>query len=383
MRVIVLDEHERKDATRINKHILYLLQNHVEVFHLHFNLYDSSVNSGYFSEFGEKGYRINYLMGTYSFVKRLIFNRFTLTYLHYYFACKKSINLLHFDKNSPCIIHIHDPGLLFPAMLLKKRILKKAKIVYDRHEVFEQPKNFSRLPRFNEIIPKHHIDGVISVSDLYYKNIHLFFPRAKIVTVPNWPRLNDYNRENIEQKIESFSLKSEINFIYTGSLSFHNDRDVKLLLKIGNELMDKNPRVNLFIAGYSSWGYDHELMQMMTPLQEKFNGRFHYLGSLPWLEVPQYLEKAHIGFHLIIPDCPNWGTKGSFNKVFEYINCGVIPIIKDDIDFSQELSQCSLIFNRESKDREIIDKIQFLIDSPDIFKMMMKKAIVIGERFSL
>jgi len=193
--------------------------------------------------------------------------------------------------------------------------------------------------------------------------------------------LNDYNREYIKQKIESFSSKSEINLIYIGSLSFRYDRDVKLLLKIGYEIMDKNPLVNFFIAGYP-WGYNDELIQMMAPLREKFKGRFHYLGILPWNEVPRYLVKANIGFHLIKPDSTNWGTKGSFNKVFEYINCGIIPVIKDEIDLSQELAPCSLIFNRNSKDKEIIDKIQFLIDSPDIFKMMMKKAVVIGERFS-
>ena len=58
MQVIVLDKHLMGDG-RIERHIKYLLSQISPVIRIHFNRSELALSPGPFSQFGEKGYRIN------------------------------------------------------------------------------------------------------------------------------------------------------------------------------------------------------------------------------------------------------------------------------------------------------------------------------------
>jgi hypothetical protein len=135
MNVLLLESHRKEDG-RIERHIKYLLNNNINVYHLHYNLFDEPLMPGPFSYCGEKGFRINFdsnLRGKFRSVHYLIYS------LRHKIAqdgikCLESLNI---NLNDPMIIHVHDPILLPLASNLIKRRFNNSKIVYDRHEVFE------------------------------------------------------------------------------------------------------------------------------------------------------------------------------------------------------------------------------------------------------
>lgn len=74
--------------------------------------------------------------------------------------------------------------------------------------------------------------------------------------------------------------------------------------------------------------------------------------------------------------------KCSPNKIFEYLICGVIPIIRADIDYVEELGSTSLVFDRSVPEDEIIEAITSLIQDPDRCRQMMNEACELGKRLS-
>ena len=108
-------------------------------------------------------------------------------------------------------------------------------------------------------------------------------------------------------------------------------------------------------------------------LSKKYNNRFQFLGYVPWEKTIELTQKAHIGFFLLRPDTSYWVT-ASPNKVFEYLMCGVVPIIRADVDHADMLEKCSLTFSRSEDDKVIIKAVLDLLDNPGRLKEFMEKA---------
>lgn len=85
-------------------------------------------------------------------------------------------------------------------------------------------------------------------------------------------------------------------------------------------------------------------------------------------------------FFLIRPDTEYW-VPCSPNKVFEYLICGSIPIIRADIDYSQYLASCSLMYDRETPGEEIIQGVLDLLGDPVRLRSMMDAAVTLSNRF--
>jgi len=381
MQIVILDKHPINDG-RIERHIKYFYSHNYKVFRIHFNRSNISLAPGNFSQFGEGSYRINVTKG-YECIKNnsIYFNLFCLTPLILRSA-KRVIKSLEIDTSLPTIIHIHDPALLNLAVKLKKSFFANAKIVYDRHEVFESKISFNmikipKIARVYETATRNHIDGVISISEEYNKSIHRLFPKAITATVPNFPSTNEYHHEEVIKKLKNFKNGENLNLIYVGSLANNNDRDIDLLLDIATEILHNYPNTRYYIGGQCN---DQILCNRLDKLQSEFVDRFTYTGEISRERTVLLTERSHVGFFMIRPETDYW-VPCSPNKVFEYLICGTIPVIRADVNYAQDFSKCSLIFKRDDSEGDVITAILELLRDPIRIKKMMEDAVAISEKF--
>ncbi len=376
--VIILDIHPIEDS-RVNRHIVFLLKKGYSVCRIHVNRFNPNLQEGPFSNHGERGYRINLFDTKNSRKNSILYNIYALTILQK--RVEDALMVLGWKGGSCSIFHVHDPSLLLVA---KKMTLvhKTATIVYDRHEVYEQGKRhfgvtFPCVERIYEVLSKRAVKGVITVSEGYIPVCKDLFPYAVIKAVPNFPKSSDYDILAIEGKIKSFSADSPINLVYFGSLDYHYDRDIPLILKISDRLLADYPQTNVYIGGGTE---DQALISDFAHLSDKYPERFHFTGLIPREKVIEITEKAHFGYCLLKPDTIYW-VRISPNKVFEYLMCGTIPIIRADVDYANMFSRCALIFDRYAPEDEIISSVGSLIQQPEGMLEMMKECLKVRENF--
>ena len=286
------------------------------------------------------------------------------------------------DKTLPTIIHVHDPALLYLAVILRKSHFTDAKIVYDRHEVYETPTSIwgiklPRITRIYEIGAQNRIDGIISVSEVHNISIRALFPKAIIDTVPNYPDTTDYSHEKIVSKIKNFGTDETVELAYIGSLSNNYDRDIDLLLAIYEEALRSYPNITCCIGGQCN---DQTLEDKFITLKRDFGDRFNYLGRIPRTRTVDLTERSHVGFFFIKPETSYW-VRCSPNKVYEYFICGVVPVIRADVDYSQKFANCSLTFGRNTPRDEIIQEVIDLLGDPIRLKAMMENALALSNDF--
>ena len=179
------------------------------------------------------------------------------------------------------------------------------------------------------------------------------------------------------KKLMDFGTESNINLIYVGSLANTHDRDVDLLLSIGEKILSDFPNAHFCIGGACT---DLDLKKRFTDIEKKFVGRFEYLGLISRERVAQLTEISHIGFLLIRPETHYW-VKTSPNKTYEYLICGTVPVIRADVDHAQELAECALLFSRETPEEDIINSVSNLLGDRDRLKIMMENALTTSNKF--
>lgn len=377
--LIVLDIHPAED-NRVNRHIKFLLKNGYWVYRIHINRFYPNLREGPFSNHGEKGYRINLFDTTNSRKNSILYNISAFTPILSR-EIRKALMMLGWNEEDSSIIHVHDPSLLLAAKKMI-RTCKSAALVYDRHEVYEQGKKhagitFPCIERIYEVLATEAIRGVVTVSEGHVPSCKAIFPHAIIKAVPNFPDSPDYHIQTINHKVESFSVDSSVNLVYFGSLDYHYDRDIALILKISDRMLTDYPSTQVYIGGKTE---DQTLITDFTYLSEKYPERFHFMGFLPREDVVRITEKAHLGFCLLKPDTSYW-VKISPNKVFEYLMCGTVPIIRADVDYADIFARCSLIFERDAPEDAIIAAVGSLIRQPEKMQEMMKECLAIRKNF--
>ena len=296
--------------------------------------------------------------------------------------CNTILKLIKYSFKEPTILHVHDP-ILLPLAVRLSSYFQKHWIVYDRHEVYESRKQYysciylPRIGRIAEIFVASQIDGVITIADEYRNVVRRLFPRSDTTVVPNLPILEDYNSPAILSKIGS-TPSSPLQFIYIGSLNWKSDRDIELILYIAEHLLSKQYNLKFIIGGATT---DKQLLLEFARLSEAYPLNFIYTGYLSREKVIEYTQSAHFGFFLIKPDTDYWVTC-SPNKVFEYLNCGVIPIIRADCTYKEQLQNVSLWFNRKDPKDCILNKIESLITDYIKIQEMMQQAYHLGSNLS-
>lgn len=374
MQVILMDQHDLMDS-RVNRHASFLSDTGFDVIRFNFDLKESDK----ISDMRLNNYTCHVIGMAYT--QNLLLNKIIYT------LDKITVNILRSEKaiigssrfrfDEPTIIHVHDPLLLPLAKRLKKSI-KRSKLVYDRHEAYEVDCcNYMGIPlgRVAESLTAVDIDGVVVVTDEYISTASKFFPGAAVEVVPNYPVSGDYNDERIMDKISGTDDDTTLVFSYIGSL-WGLDRDVDLMLKIADRLLSAGRNVKFFIGG----GTEEKLPSEIYEMSKRFPDRFFFLGYVERERAKEITEGSHFGLLLIKPETNYW-VPCSPNKVFEYLRCGVIPIIRADCVNKETIAPASLFFERYDDEEYIIETIDSLLSDTGRIVEMMKKAYKISEDY--
>jgi len=375
---LIIDAHPLEDG-RIQKHIRFLQDQGYNVYHIHFIPYaaDQWVDDGKYSLFGEKSWHINLHWKIRHKGLRL------LNYLSLFSPAltRKTIDVirsLDMPSNESGIIHVHDPILLPLAKIIQSEWLTHAKIVYDRHEIYEGMKRIGGISgyRLFEMLSKNSISGVVIVSERFKEKIAGMFPKSIIHTVPNYPVKSMTDKRKILDKIDSFSQSDPLNCVYIGSLRQDLDRDINLLLKTADNILAKFPHSKFFIGGPC---YDNIILNDLKKLQQKYQKRFNYLGTVPNSQVIKITEEAHIGF-LFLKNQPEDDFRTP-NKIYEYLLCGLIPIIRGNIEDSEKIAMVSLLFSYRDPIAFLECQIESLLPNRKKMQEMMRYSYELGHQY--
>jgi len=207
-------------------------------------------------------------------VKRICNSRFLLGGALVRVA-ERALRGLGLDASKPTVIHCHDPILLPLAVNLAKAH-RNWRVIYDRHELYEDSHNDSgvNLATALERVSKRQISGVVVVSDDHIKATRRRFPDAEVVCVPNYPSIKDYDEGIIERKIRSLDNDTQVVISYIGSLDNCFDRDIDLMLKIG-EHAAASGRARFLIGGRVM---DVNIEKKLQDLAQKFPDSFQLSG---------------------------------------------------------------------------------------------------------
>ena len=377
--VLILDAHPVEDG-RIQKHIRFLNDSGYTVYHIHFIPYASEpdVGDGKYSLFGEKSWHVN-LHWKIRYKGLRLLNYLSLFSPALAQKTTDAIRALGIPPASMGIIHVHDPILLPLAKKIRSSYLTQCAIVYDRHEIYDRMKRFGGISGYGlfEKTVRRDVQGVVVVSDYHIKSAAGTFSDTPIVCIPNFPLGSMFDHETIQKKIEVFSRDSIILCSYIGSLRNDYDRDVSLLLDVSQLLMEKCPRVNITIGGPCS---DQDILDRLSKLSDSFPGRFQYTGPIPYKQASMITQESHIGFYFLKNQ--EAGHVGSPNKVYEYLFCGVIPVLKGTIDYASEFVDCSHFCSQNDDAEQIATAIEHIIMDTDRVEKMINCAHNLGQSFT-
>jgi len=380
MQIIILDSHPLQDS-RINRHIHFMREHACDIFRLNIDRSLSNKKSGMVSQTNIPCYRIGCAYTGHNILNKIFFN------IQRFFINNEDVDTIitcfGISFQIPTVIHVHDPVLLLFAVKLSN-YFQKGKIVYDRHEVYEsQTKYLLLIPlpktgRIAEILTSKKIDGVVTVLEDYCSLVQQFFPYSIIAVVPNFPVLEDYDDITILSKMEEFNQSTTIQFVYVGSLNWNHDRDIGLILDIAEHLLSKQYNVRFIVGGATS---DERLLSEFSRLNTAHPHNFIYTGYLSRYKVVEYTQDAHFGFLLIKHDTDYW-VLTSPNKIFEYLKCGVIPIIRAKCACKEQIQKKSLWFEREDSRDYIIHTIVSILSDPMRIQEMMLQAYQLSSEYS-
>lgn len=362
--LLVLSQHSVEDG-RIYRHLSYVKDKFEEVFYLRFEWKKKIINDDkdQIHVDGIKYKSLDCYGEGNSIKKRILF-------LQYMKNIRKIIFDLGIDPQKDIIIHVHDPMLIIIGSKLKK-ILKNSYLVYDRHEKFEQfPRHFFiKESFFYERLFFKYVDGAITVTEDMSSIVHALSKKnIPTVVIPNYPSSKLFDNNLIEDKILNFNSKNILSGIYIGSLNSKLDRDLSLMVRVMEGIILSGISIKFIIGG------SNELPDEIKYLTNKYPHQVLFIGRVPYDRVMKETMRSNIGL-LFLKSSVNhiWGDT-SANKLYEYLYCGVIPIVKMGLSNEDKkiIKDCGLVFERNTQDEEIVKRVIKFLKTQDIKKHMLK-----------
>ncbi|MBN2579208.1 MAG: glycosyltransferase family 4 protein [Pirellulales bacterium] len=258
-------------------------------------------------------------------------------------------------RNKAEVYHIHDPELLFIAIILR---MFGRRVIYDSHEDYQEKlkskgwkgKCLSVVWRpweaFASFIMSHNI---VADSQTFHK-----FPKNKTTIITNYVPLRFANNASSTIHNGPFII------IYVGSISY--DRGIGKAIEALNAL--PFPDVEIHLAGAIS---DTFLADEISKHPKVF-----YHGHLPWLKINELLAQADIGIVLLQPIsaylyCPGENCV----KLFEYMSMGLPVLISNFPKLKTFIESCGAGLAVDPTDSTAIAKaIMRLHNDPELRRVM-------------
>lgn len=372
--MVVLDSHALRD-NRISKHI-GSVSHAYPLLRINFNFYaDREAISA--DDGKERAFNVGRLGNPY--LNGMLFT--VRNMLGYSKSIEELLRNNFLTGDDRAVFHVHDPYVLGLACKLKKKF-PGSRIVYDRHEYYDAWRNrlgFSS-PGILERLYGESVDEVVIVSRDYRGKLNGLESRP-VTVVPNYPLVTKFSAEAVEEKLSEFDRIGKIEVVYFGVLNLDFDRDVRLMFQLAEGMMSADDRINFTVGGR----IDHVGVKPLIEHAEKsFPEQMRYLGEIPFSEVVQHTQMAHLGFLLLDPSNPMFSEEmpNSSNKVYEYLLSGTIPILRAVIDDREAVEKCSLLFGRDDMEEAMLGSILDLCKDGGRMREMMRKCHETGLRFS-
>jgi len=374
-KIVVLDLHIFYD-NRINKHISITRQRY-DVFRINVNFFhgrdvkNTQEYQAHILSFAPTGNQ--YVNGMLLTLSTLLG---TTTRRLHKVLIKEFIN-----EGDEVIFHVHDPYLLTMAMGLRKRF-PGSKVVFDRHDHFETWKNRLGLsvPGMFERLHGKRIAELI-IANPGVENLPKVYSGKTVTQISNFPLEKYFDRDAIDRKIEKLDSDGEVCLAYFGALSLDFDRDIDLMLRLMAALMRDDANVKSVVAGRI---FEPAVVGRLDEMKEEFGERFSYLGELPYAQVIENSQKAHVGFFLLNPEKPMWSHSRPYsaNKIYEYLQTGTIPVVRAIIEEPEGIRDCSIFFEERTTFEQMLGELKELCGDLVRLKEMMLRCYEIGLDYS-
>ena len=279
--------------------------------------------------------------------------------MHTFALCELVMKmLLNAVKLKPDVIHCHDVFVLPLGVLIK--LITRAKLIYDAHELESDRNGLSKFERFLtrhvERILWRFVDALIVVSpsvQAWYLNN--FGPKHSLVVL-NSPLISKNASRQHDYLREKFSIPQEQKiFIYVGVLA--SGRGIDIITQAFT-----HPKItsHLVFLGYGEMA--EELMRLGN---DHIN--IHVHDPVPHGDVVSIVQSADFGLCMI----ENVSLSDYFclpNKLFEYCFAGVPVLASDFPDISAVLSKYGIGECCSLELEAFREKVHLLSKSDKIFK---------------
>jgi glycosyltransferase involved in cell wall biosynthesis len=274
----------------------------------------------------------------------------------------------------PDVVHLHDPELLLLAPLLRLRLGRGLKIVYDVHEYFVDsfadkhwiPRRLrplaASLARWSERLLSRGVDGIVCAVE-GQRPLYSGF-RGPIAVVRNLPLASLFEGVQPHPALDVEGLR----LIYAGLILPR--RGIDVLVEAMRLLRQQGYQdVYLFLAGPdTSPAYRREIEAFVQTHQ--LAEQIRWLGYVPHDQVKHYLANADVG---LVPGLRTHQTSrpSLSTKLFEYM-LSALPVVAADHAYHRvyiEECDCGRIVPTTDADA-LAEAIVWLRDHPDQARAM-------------
>ncbi len=286
------------------------------------------------------------------------------------FEMVKSIET-EIEKESPDILHIHDPFLLPIANKLRK---SNVKIIYDVHENhYLTYKLFSNRGK----LAKNLIALIIKISEKYYSkkmdsiitvtpDLYEYFRNLNRNTyeIRNYPNENVFfenKNDKLINEIKKFK-ENDLLMIYVGQISIK--RNLALAVLTTKILRERNYKIKFLAIGSG----ESEEFKFYKNFADNNSDFFKLLPAIPHNEIHNVLNISNLGWS-VLPYEDNF-LFAFPNKIFEYMSAG-IPFISSKLKYVNDIvedTKAGVIVEELSTDN-IVNIVDDFIENKLKFKL--------------
>jgi glycosyltransferase involved in cell wall biosynthesis len=231
-------------------------------------------------------------------------------------------------KSKVHCVHAHDVSALPVAFMISK--LKRVPLIYDSHELWGESlhafdsKTVIKLVVFVEKILARQASVIITVSKSIKTHLSSVFNISHATVIRNIPSYTYKDNYDLFRETYNINKDSKI-LIYQGLIDI--SRGVDLIVDAAIHVCKSNEKCFFFILG------DGPHIDELKEKVNKFNltNRIIFFGYVKQSDLLKYTRSADIGIHAIKNSCLNHSYCLP-NKLFEYINSGLVLVVTDLIE---------------------------------------------------
>ncbi len=286
-------------------------------------------------------------------------------------------------------IHIHDLPLSKTGYQLARKY--NLKLICDQHEYYSNwivrtrhyNKGMGKIIRTFSNWTKYErrylrkADLVITVADslkeIYTGQVKV--SPEKVITLPNTPRMGDFNLANVDEDIVG-KYKNRFVLFYGGSLD--ELRGIDFILQGVSRLKREIPDLLFLVAGKENRTFN--LQSFVS--QYQVENEVEYVGWVPLSMLSSYVAASNVC--LFVPRANNMEINNTIaTKIYQYAAMGKPVIVSEARLMKEFVEENKLGFSVHFGNvEELCQSILKLRSAPEITEHIKSKAVTIAQKYS-